>query len=231
MMYVLSSFPIAGELVHDLRDRVVDGEQRLEPLLVVLPDRVDPRGADQRAVPDRGRLVGDVGFVERRRHRQRLVRRSGSCRGARAKASRARSGRRHRAGRPSAERGTRRHMKNGRGSAAWREIRSTARPRLDVGLVVGRGIAELDEVPVLVDLVVQVAVGRRIGRAVPLAPARRDLTRVPGAVLVQVLAEMDRLVAGALRARRAACSSSRACSSRRSAPCCPRRRGCARTGR
>ena len=39
--------------VDDLPDGVVDREQRLEPLLVVLANRGDPRGAQQRPVADR----------------------------------------------------------------------------------------------------------------------------------------------------------------------------------
>ena len=71
-------------------------------------------------------------------------------------------------------------------------------PAVDVGLVVHGPGPVGHEAAVLVQRVVVVAVGRRIGRAVPLAPAGRHLERASRAVAVQVLAEMDGGVARAL---------------------------------
>jgi hypothetical protein len=56
----------------DVPNRLVYGKQRLEPLLVVLTDRVQPCGPDQGTIADRRRLVGDIRLVERGRGGQRL---------------------------------------------------------------------------------------------------------------------------------------------------------------
>src|SRR5439155_18873638 len=71
---------------------------------------------------------------------------------------------------------------------------------VDVGLVAGRLRCRTERVqgPALVERVVVVAVGRRIDRPVPLAPARRDLRRIRLAVTVEELPEVNRVVAAAL---------------------------------
>ena len=109
-----------------------------------------------------------------------------------------RSGRRGRAAPPQCGATNATQRKNGRGSVAWRRDQVDGLARVDVGLVVRRAVAVVHERAVLVQRVVVVAVRRRVRRAVPLAPARRDLLGRSRAVPVQVLADVDRLVAGAL---------------------------------
>ena len=69
--------------------------------------------------------------------------------------------------------------------------------RVDVGLVRRRIPAVLHERPVLVHRVAVELVRGVVDRAVPLGPAGRDLVLVEVAVPVQVLADVDRLVARA----------------------------------
>ena len=63
------------ERLDDACDGLVHGEERLEPLPVVLGDARDARRAEQRGgAAHAGGLVRDIGLVEGRRRRQRLVR-------------------------------------------------------------------------------------------------------------------------------------------------------------
>ena len=155
----------------------------------------------RRAVADARRLVRDVRLVERRRRRQRLRRetipvprrrnRRGLVRGIAGFA------------RPAAvrrEEPDREEERLRRGRMPANQLDGL--PPVDVGLVV-RGAGPVGHEPaVLVQPVVVEAVGGRVGRAVPLGPARRDLRRPRAAVAVQVLADVDGVVAGRTQPRR-----------------------------
>ena len=185
----------------DVADRLVDGKQRLQALLVVLTDAVHARGADEGAVADARRLVRDVRLVERGRGRQRLRRetipvprrrnRRGLIRGIAGLA------------RPAAvrrEEPDREEERLRRGRMPANQLDGL--PPVDVRLVVRSAGPVGHEPAVLVQPVVVEAVGGRVGRAVPLRPARRDLRRPCAAVAVQVLADVDGVVAGRPQPRR-----------------------------
>ena len=193
---MLSSSRSAPQRVHDPHDRLVHGQQRLEPLLVVLVDRGRARGVDRRQRLDEARLVGHVGLVEGGVRRQRLA-------GEAVDVAR----RRRRRGQPGRVVGVARAAAVGREEGEREEERRARvahapdhRQRA-LGVVVGRVVDRVAvepvgvEQPVLVQRVAVEEVGRRVDRRVPLAPAGRHLGGVADPVLVQELADVHGPVA------------------------------------
>src|SRR5206468_10454224 len=178
-----------AQRLDDRADRLVDREEGLPALLPVLPDRSDLALVEQRPAPDRERLVGDVGLVERRRHRQRLVREGVTVPGR---------------GRRRADEGV---VRIGWFAGMRGEERDPEEERLlvrraatddlvclvaqKIGLIAGRllGRTVRRQLPVLVRRVAVVAVRRVVDEPVTVARLRMNLGRVPCPVLVQVLAE------------------------------------------
>ena len=154
-------------------------------------------GRAQRAqAADLGRLVADVHLVERRIARQRQ-------RGERPGVAWRRADVRLRGGLRRHDLAVRRHehqREEERAIAAG--VRADRLERLvaqHVGLVerrVGRGeVAVGVGDAVLVELVAPHLIRALVDRAVPVGPAGRDLRRVPQPVAVEVLADVDRVVA------------------------------------
>jgi hypothetical protein len=89
----------------------------------------------------------------------------------------------------------------GRGRALLDQLHGF--PGEDVGLIIARILVEGPTVgvqrAVLVERVAPHPVGRVVDGAVPVAPARRDVGRRLGAVAVEVLAQVGRVVAGPLK--------------------------------
>ena len=187
---------LGAQGVDDPHDGLVDGEQRLEPLLVVLVDRGRTRGVDRRQRLDEARLVGQVALVVGGVRRQPLAREAVDV--PRRRRGRDEPGRVVRVGRAAAV---------GREECEREEERRArvAHPPDDrqgaLGVVVGRVVDRVAVEPVLVEqpvLVQRVAVEevrRRVDRRVPLAPAERHLRGVADPVLVQELADVHGPVA------------------------------------
>ena len=203
----------------DLGDPFVDGEQRLEPLAVLLGDRGDAPGTDDGPRPDPARLVADVRLVEGRRDRQRLGREAVPMPRSR-----------HRSGQVGRVVRLARAAAVGRKVGDVEEERPTRSepphcvdrlPRVDVGLVrarIGRHTARSCRSRSGCSC----RTGRWRGRRSRTTPSSPAGSRWPSGARTRSgtcrCAPSGSRRAGA---RRAACSCGRASRSRRSAPRCP----------
>ncbi len=196
----MSSYsPLRSKLLDHSGDHLVDREQGSHPAPVVVGERVDlvlgKRIREE--VRERRRLVGEVGLVEVRVAGQERVR-------VGVGVARSRQRRRSLDARPGLDR---HRMRRVRGQAEEERLvlvcgganRPLGEPAVDVGRVVVGLAAVGAQLAVVVQRVAVVVVGARVDAAVPIAPARGDLERVGLAVLVQVLADVDRPVAGPLQ--------------------------------